>query len=111
MLLRLPPGERREVYARFGPELGRAVFEIGPLLIEVRYSARIIAEKVDCPILVVGGREDRMTPAWAMRRVARRYRATYREAERLRLPLTTKQSLGQSISVRRSSSQRASRRA
>lgn len=81
LLHRLPPEERREVYGRFGPESGRAVFEIGLWLIDARHAARVIAEKVDCPILVVGGREDRMTPTWAVRRVARRYGAIYREYE------------------------------
>ena len=81
LLHRLPPDERREVYGRFGPESGRVVFEIGLWLLDARHAARVVAEKVECPMLVVGGRQDRMTPAWALRRVARRYRATYREYE------------------------------
>jgi pimeloyl-ACP methyl ester carboxylesterase len=81
LLHRLPPDERRQVYGRFGPESGRVVFEIGLWLLDARHAARVDAAKVACPVLVVGGREDRMTPPWAMRRVARRYRATYREHE------------------------------
>lgn len=81
LLNRLPPDERRQVYGRFGPESGRVVFEIGLWLLDARHAARVDAQKVDCPMLVVGGREDRMTPPWASRRVARRYRATYREYE------------------------------
>jgi pimeloyl-ACP methyl ester carboxylesterase len=69
------------VYGSFGPESGRVVFEIGLWLLDARHAARVDAEKVDCPMLVVGGREDRMTPVWALRRVARRYRARYREYE------------------------------
>ncbi len=81
LLHRLPPEERREVYGRFGPESGRVVFEIGLWLVDARHAARVDAAKVDCPMLVVGGREDRMTPPWALRRVARRYGATYSEYE------------------------------
>jgi pimeloyl-ACP methyl ester carboxylesterase len=81
LLHRLPPDQRHQVYGRFGPESGRVVFEIGLWLLDARHAARVDAAKVACPMLVVGGREDRMTPPWAMRRVARRYRATYREHE------------------------------
>jgi pimeloyl-ACP methyl ester carboxylesterase len=83
MLHLLPADERRRVYERFVPESGRAVFEIGWWLVDGRHAARVDASKVTCPVLVVAGREDRMTPAWALRRVARRYgaTATYRELE------------------------------
>jgi pimeloyl-ACP methyl ester carboxylesterase len=81
LLHRLPPDEQREVYGRFGPESGRVVFEIGLWLPGARHAARVDAAKVDCPMLVVGGSEDRMTPPCAMRRVARRYPATHREHE------------------------------
>jgi pimeloyl-ACP methyl ester carboxylesterase len=81
LLHRMPPEEQRAVYGRFGPESGRAFFEIGLWLLDIRRAWRVDAQKIDCPMLVVGGREDRMTPPWALRGVARRYRATYREYE------------------------------
>ena len=83
MLHLVPAHERRQVYDRFVPESGRAVFEIGLWMLDARHAARIDASKVTCPVLVVAGREDRITPAWALRRVARSYAAvaTYREFE------------------------------
>lgn len=81
LLHRLPPEERRRVYGRFEPESDRVVFEIGLWLLDARHAARVDAAKIACPMLAVGGREDRMTPTWALRRVARRYRAAYREYE------------------------------
>jgi pimeloyl-ACP methyl ester carboxylesterase len=83
LLHRLPPAERRQVHDRFGAESGRAVFEIGCWMLDIRHAARVDASKLTCPVLVVAGRDDRVTPAWALRRVARRYgpAATYREFE------------------------------
>jgi pimeloyl-ACP methyl ester carboxylesterase len=83
MLHLVPAPERRQVYDRFVPESGRAVFEIGLWMLDTRHAARVDASKVTCPMLVVAGREDRITPAWALRRVARRYvpLATYRELD------------------------------
>jgi pimeloyl-ACP methyl ester carboxylesterase len=83
MLHLLPAHERRQTYDRFVPESGRAVFEIGLWMFDARHAARVDATKVTCPVLVLAGREDRITPAWALRRVARRYGAVaaYREFE------------------------------
>jgi pimeloyl-ACP methyl ester carboxylesterase len=81
ILHRVTPDERRQVYDRFVPESGRVVFETGLWMLDARHAARVDAGKVACPMLVVGGREDRMTPAWALRRITRRYGATYGEFE------------------------------
>lgn len=81
LLHRMPPDGRREVYQRFVPESGRAVFEIGLWMLDLRGAARVDRLQVRCPVLLVAGSEDRVTPAWAQRRVARRYGAAYREFE------------------------------
>lgn len=83
MLHLLPAHERRQIYDRFVYESGRVVFEIGYWFLDARQAARVDASKITCPVLVVAGREDRMTPAWALRQVARKYAAvsTYKEFE------------------------------
>lgn len=81
MLHLLPPPAQRETYDRFVYESGRLVFEIGYWLLDRRHASRVDATKVTCPILVVGGGLDRITPASVVRRVAKKYRnvATYKE--------------------------------
>jgi pimeloyl-ACP methyl ester carboxylesterase len=81
MLHLLPPGEQREVYDRFVYESGRAATEIGYWLLDPKGASKVDASKVTCPVLVVAGAEDRITPASVVRRVAEKYNAvsTYRE--------------------------------
>ena len=82
MLHRMPEGEQREIYGRFGYESGRAACEIGFWLFDPKGAARVDAAKVTCPVLVLAGAEDRITPASTVRRVARRYDALYVEMPR-----------------------------
>lgn len=84
MLHLLPEAERRAIYDRLVYESGRAVFEIGYWFFDATGASRVDASKVTCPVLVVAGTHDRITPAWAVRQIARKYGAvsTYREFER-----------------------------
>lgn len=84
MLHLLTERERRAIYERFVYESGRAVFETGYWFLDVSGASRVDASKVACPVLVVAGGQDRITPAWAVRQVARKYGAvsTYREFSR-----------------------------
>lgn len=79
----MPEAERKETYERFGWESGRAAFEIGYWPFDPQGAARVDASKVTCPVLVIAGARDRMTPPSVVRRIARKYRAvaTYREFE------------------------------
>jgi pimeloyl-ACP methyl ester carboxylesterase len=81
MLHRMPPAERRQVNDHFDHESGRVVFEIGYWMPDIRHAARVDPSKVTRPVLVVAGREDRIAPAGALRRVARCNGETYRECE------------------------------
>lgn len=83
MLHLLPASERMEVYEKCVYESGRAAFEIGFWLFDPRAASRVDASRVTCPVLVVAGAEDRITPAAVVRKVARKYRAvsTYKEFE------------------------------
>jgi len=81
MLFLLPRQEQEQAYARFVYESGRAACEIGYWFLDPRRAAAVDASKVTCPVLVIGGELDRITPAAVVRKVAAKYapRATYRE--------------------------------
>ena len=81
MLHLLPPGEQKETYDRFVYESGRALFEIAYWLFDSTDASSVDDSKVTCPVLVVAGSQDRITPASVVRRVARKYKAvsTYKE--------------------------------
>lgn len=81
MMHLLSPDEQREAYARFVYESGRAATEIGFWFLDSKGASNVDASKVTCPVLVIAGAEDRITPAPVVRRVAEKYKAvsTYRE--------------------------------
>ncbi len=81
MLHLLPPDEQRAAYGRFVFESGRAAFEIGFWILDRRKATAVDASRVDCPVLVIGGAQDRITPASVVRRVADYYEktSTYKE--------------------------------
>lgn len=75
MLHLLPTAEQRRIYDRLVHDSGRAVFEIGYWFFDASGASRVDASKVTCPVLVVAAAQDRITPAWAVRQVARKYAA------------------------------------
>jgi pimeloyl-ACP methyl ester carboxylesterase len=81
MLHLLPENEQTATHERFVHESGRAAAEIGFWPFDARKAARVDTSRITCPMLIVAGREDRITPASVARKVARRYAtiATYRE--------------------------------
>ncbi len=79
MLHLLPVEERKAIYDKFVYESGRAAFEIGFWLLDFQGTTRIDASRVTCPVLVVAGGQDRITPVAVVRKVALKYRATYKE--------------------------------
>ena len=81
MLHLLPPEEQRETYDKFVYESGLAASEIGFWLFDPKGAAKVDESKVTCPLLVIAGSEDRITPASVVRQVAKKYKAvsTYRE--------------------------------
>jgi len=83
MLGLLTKEEQRAAYDRFVFESGRAAFEIGYWLLDSKGASRVDASKVTCPVLVVGGAKDRITPASVARSVAKKYApvSTYKEFE------------------------------
>jgi pimeloyl-ACP methyl ester carboxylesterase len=81
MLKLLPPDEQKTVYGRFVYESGRAASEIGFWYLDPKKASRVDEKKVDCPVLVIAGSQDKITPASVVKNVARKYgaQATYKE--------------------------------
>jgi non-heme chloroperoxidase len=73
--------EQRALYDKFVYESGRAGCEIGLWLCDTKGASRVDESQVTCPVLVIAGTEDRMTPASVVRKVAKKYKAvsTYKE--------------------------------
>lgn len=77
----LPPEVQKEKYVRFVYESGRAAFEIGFWLLDRKGASRVDENRVDCPVLVVAGGRDRITPLSVVKKVAEKYkeRSTFME--------------------------------
>jgi pimeloyl-ACP methyl ester carboxylesterase len=72
---------QRKAYASYVPESGRAIFEIGGWPIYRGDANKVDESRIACPMLVVAGTLDRITPASAVRKVADKYGhvSTYKE--------------------------------
>ncbi len=83
MLHLLPPNEQKEAYSRLVYESGQAAYEIGFWPFDSKKASKVDETKVTCPMLVIAGTEDRITPPIVVRQVAKKYRAvsTYKEFE------------------------------
>ena len=83
LLHRLPPDEQKKTYDRFVYESGRAACETGFWFLDAKGASKVNASAVTCPVLVISGGQDRITPAWVVRQVAKKYQAlsTYKEFE------------------------------
>jgi pimeloyl-ACP methyl ester carboxylesterase len=81
MMHTMPEQDQKDTYAQLVYESGRVVFEIGFWYLDNRDATVVDESKVTQPVLVVAGAEDRITPAWVVRQVARKYGpvSTYKE--------------------------------
>lgn len=79
----LPEVEQKALYEKFVCESGRAAAEIGFWLFDSKGAAKVNESKVTCPVLVISGSEDRITPASVVKKVADKYKtvSTYKEFE------------------------------
>ena len=77
----LPIEEQKEAFAKSVYDSGRAVCEIGFWFLDSNRASRVDESRVTCPVLVVIGTEDRITPVSVVRKVADKYRtvSTYQE--------------------------------
>jgi non-heme chloroperoxidase len=76
MMEKLPTEERQYIYNRCVWESGRAATEIGFWFAGVR-GAQVDSSKLTCPLLVISGAEDKITPAKVVKKVAERYKPLY----------------------------------
>lgn len=73
--------DQKATYEKFVYESGRAIGEIGFWYLDSNGAARVDESRVTCPVLVVSGAEDRITPATVVQKVANKYKtvSTYKE--------------------------------
>ena len=81
MLQLMTPEEQKEIYSRFVYESGRAASEIGFWIFDPNKASKVDESKITCPVLIIAGAQDRITPVSVVRKIAAKYRAvsTYRE--------------------------------
>lgn len=79
----LPPDQQEDLYSRFVYESGRAATDMGFWFLDSKRVSKVDESRVTCPVLVVAGAKDRITPPSVVRKVAKKYRAvsTYKEFE------------------------------
>lgn len=75
----MSPEEQRELYGRSVYGSGRAATEIGFWLFDKTRATEVDESKITCPVLVIAGQEDRITPPSLSRKVAKKYGASYKE--------------------------------
>ena len=77
----VPVKEQKQLFDRFVYESGRAACEIGFWFLDPKQATKVDESRVTCPVLVIGGAQDRITPASIVRKVADKYKAvsTYKE--------------------------------
>ena len=77
----VPVEEQKQLFDRFVYESGRAACEIGFWFLDPKQATKVDESRVTCPVLVIGGAQDRITPASIVRKVADKYKAvsTYKE--------------------------------
>jgi non-heme chloroperoxidase len=78
---KLPPALQRDCFARMVPESGRAIFEAMMWWLDWHAASHVSFHRVHCPLLVLTGSDDQVTPAASGRAVAKQYpgRAVFRE--------------------------------
>lgn len=81
ILNRCPAEEREQLYRKFVYESGRAASEIGFWLLDSQGAAKVDESKISCPVIIIAGGQDRITPASVVRKVRDKYKAvsTYKE--------------------------------
>jgi pimeloyl-ACP methyl ester carboxylesterase len=80
MLQLFTPEEQREIYNRYVYESGRAAFEMGFWFLDRKKASQVDESKITCPVLVIAGTLDRITPHSVVQKVAEKYRtvSTYK---------------------------------
>ncbi len=75
-LNRVPPEQRRAVFDRFGPESGRAYFELFFWMFDQTEATVVDTAAIDCPVLCLSGSDDMLIPIPTARATAAAFRTT-----------------------------------
>jgi len=81
MLNLLPPNEQKEAFSNFVYESGRAAFQIGYWFLDSQKASRVDINSISRPLLIIGGKKDRITPISVIRNTAKKFegKADFRE--------------------------------
>ena len=74
MLHLLSLEQQKQTYKRFVYESGRAAFEIGFWLLDGKRATEVDEKKLTCPMLIISGSEDRITPTAVVKQVHKKYK-------------------------------------
>ncbi|MBU2025471.1 MAG: alpha/beta hydrolase [Patescibacteria group bacterium] len=77
MLHLLPEEEQKRIYQDLVWESGRAAFQCGFWPLDKTRAARV--DEIHCPVLVLAGSQDRITPAPVVKKIAQKLGAEYKE--------------------------------
>lgn len=64
---------QRDVFERCGYESGRVTFQLTLAAFSKKGPAHVEPDRIRCPVLIIGGTADRITPIRIQRRIAQRY--------------------------------------
>lgn len=65
--------QKKIIFDKFVYESGRAASEIGFWFLDSQRASSVDASKIKCPMLVISGSEDRITPASVVEKIAKKY--------------------------------------
>lgn len=71
---RFPEAQRKQVFEKFRPESGRAIFEALHWGLDMRRASEVDIRKVACPLLFLTGAGDRISPPGTVQRTAALYK-------------------------------------
>ncbi|MFL5258580.1 MAG: alpha/beta fold hydrolase, partial [Hyphomicrobiales bacterium] len=69
-LNRIPPEMQRAIFDRFGPESGRALFELFFWMFDSNAASAVDLDRIRCPVLCISGSDDRLIPPGTARLTA-----------------------------------------
>ena len=72
MLNLLPPNEQKEIFRNLRWDSGRAVREIGLPFLDRSRATEVDESKINCPVLIIAGKEDNVIPVSITRKIARK---------------------------------------
>ena len=81
LLSLMPEHQRQSIYDRMVYESGRAAAEIGFWYFDPHQASKVDATTIKCPMLIMTGMKDRLTPASVIRKIVDKYQrnAVYHE--------------------------------